>query len=83
MDKIIQAIPLNNYEVDIITSSGIRGVFDVKPYIKGEYFEELLDVDYFNMVRPFNRCIMWPNEQDFSSDTIIYNIQKNLDTLKK
>ena len=48
MDKIIQATPLDNYEIDIITSSGIHGVFDVKPYIKGEYFEELLDVDFVN-----------------------------------
>lgn len=75
MDKIIQATPLDNYEIDIITSSGIHGVFDVKPYIKGEYFEELLDVDYFKLVRPFNYCITWPNEQDFSSDTIIHKMR--------
>jgi len=28
-------------------------------------------------VRPAHRGIMWPNEQDFSSDTIIWDIRKS------
>ena len=75
MDKIIKAVPLDNYKIDITTSSGISGVFDVKPYLKGSAFKELSNEVYFRLVRPAHHGIIWPNEQDFSSDTIIWDIQ--------
>lgn len=77
MDTIIKAIPLDDYKIEILTSSGIEGVFDVKPYLKGSAFKELQDVSYFRMVRPARHGIMWPHEQDLSSDTIIWDIQKS------
>ena len=75
MDKIIKAVPLEDYKIDILTSSGVSGVFNVKPYLDGGIFRELQDKSYFSMVRPAHHGIMWPNEQDFSSDTIIFDIQ--------
>ena len=75
MDKIIKAGPLEDYKIDILTSSGVSGVFNVKPYLDGGIFRELQDKSYFSMVRPAHHGIMWPNEQDFSSDTIIFDIQ--------
>jgi hypothetical protein len=75
MDTIIKATPLENFKIDVLTSSGISGVFDVKPYLGGSVFKELADESYFRLVRPAHHGIMWPNEQDFSSDTIIYDIQ--------
>ncbi len=74
MDKIIKAIPLDNFLVDIVTSSGVSGIFDVKPYLRGSAFKELEDESYFRLVRPAHHGIMWPHEQDFSSDTIIWDI---------
>ena len=76
MDKILQAIPLDDYKVEVLTSSGIAGIFDVKPYLGGSAFKALADESYFRMVRPAHRGIAWPHEQDFSADTIIYDIQK-------
>lgn len=75
MDKIIEAQPLDNYTIQILTSSGISGLFDVKPYLKGSAFKQLEDISYFKLVRPAHHGISWPNEQDFSSDTIIWDIQ--------
>lgn len=75
MDKIIKAVPLDDYLIEVLTNSGVSGVFDVKPYLNGGIFKELKNKDYFSMVRPAHHGIMWPNEQDFSSDTIIYDIQ--------
>lgn len=77
MDKIIKAVPLDDYRIDVLTSSGVSGIFDVKPYLSGGIFKELLDKTYFSTVRPAHHGIMWPNEQDFSSDTIIYDIQNS------
>jgi hypothetical protein len=75
MEKILKAIPLDDYRLDILTSSGIAGIFDVKPYMGRGVFKELADKDYFSKVRPLRYGIAWPNEQDLSSDTIIYDIQ--------
>ncbi len=82
MEKIIKATPLDEYKIDITTSSGIKGIFDVRPYLKGSAFEELKNEAYFSLVRPAHHGIMWPNEQDFSSDTIIYDILNSADPLK-
>ncbi len=76
MDTIIKANPIDDYKIEILTSSGLEGVFDVKPYLKGSAFKELENISYFRRVRPAHRGIMWPNEQDFSSDTIIWDIRK-------
>jgi len=75
MDKIIKAIPLDDYRIEITTSSGFSGIFDVKPYMSGSAFKELTDESYFSQVCPAHHGIRWPNEQDFSSDTIIWDIQ--------
>ena len=75
MDKIIKAIPLENYKIEVLTSSGISGIFDVSPNLKGSAFKELMDKSYFRLVRLAHHGIAWPHEQDFSSDTIIYDIQ--------
>lgn len=75
MDTIIKAIPLDDYKIEVLTSSGVSGVFDVKPYLKGSAFKELENKTYFRLVRPAHHGIRWPNEQDFSSDTIVHDIQ--------
>lgn len=75
MDKIIKAVPLDNFLIDIVTSSGVSGIFDVKPYLRGSAFKELEDESYFRLVRPAHHGIMWPHEQNFSSDTIVWDIE--------
>jgi hypothetical protein len=77
MEKIIKAIPLNDYRIEILTSSGLTGIFDVKPYLRGGAFKELINESYFRLVRPAHHGIMWSNEQDFSSDTIVWDIQNS------
>ena len=77
MDTIVKAIPRDDYTIEIRTSSGIEGVFDVRPYLQGSAFRELEDPSYFRLVRPAHHGIMWPHEQDFSSDTIIWDIQES------
>jgi hypothetical protein len=75
MDKVIKAIPLKDYKIEILTSSGISGIFDVKSYLKGSAFKEPIKESYFCQVKPVHHGIAWPNEQDFSSDAIIWDIQ--------
>jgi len=75
MDTILKAIPLEDFKIHVLTNSGFSGIFDVKPYLHGSAFKEPANQSYFRLVRPAHHSIMWPNEQDFSSNTIIYDIQ--------
>jgi len=77
MDTILKATPLANYRIEILTSSDVAGIFDVKPYMKGPAFRELADESYFRLVRPAHHGIRWPHEQDFSSDTIIADLEES------
>lgn len=52
MDKIIKAVPIGDYRIEIQTSSGISGIFDVKPYLNGSAFKELVNESYFRTVHP-------------------------------
>jgi len=52
MDKIIKAVPIGDYRIEIQTSSGISGIFDVQPYLNGSAFKELVNESYFRMVHP-------------------------------
>ena len=77
MDRILKAVPLDDYRIEILASNGVSGIFDVKPYLGGSAFRELRDKSYFRTVRPIRGGvgIAWPHEQDLSADRIIWDIQ--------
>ena len=53
-----------------------RGVFDVTPYLDRGIFTELKDYSYFKRARIEYGTIVWPNEQDFSPETIELRIEE-------
>jgi Protein of unknown function (DUF2442) len=57
---------------------GREGVFDVAPYLRTDYFNELKSPAYFSQVRLFFRGIGWPNGQDFGPDTIHAELQETI-----
>ena len=77
MEKIVKAIPLADFKIEVLTSSGLAGIFDMKPYLKGSAFKQLLNENYFKLVKPLHLGISWPDEQDISSDTVIADIKNN------
>lgn len=77
MDTILKAIARDDFTIEVVTSSGISGIFNMKPYLKGSAFKELTNTSYFKQLRPAHHGIMWPNEQDISSDTIIHDLQNS------
>ena len=52
---------MDNYKIQIESSSGVTGIFDVKPCLKGGAFKALEDKCYFSQVRPAHYGIAWPN----------------------
>ena len=68
--KVIQVNVLDDFELLLEFENGERKVFDVKPYIHGDFMSELADKRYFSMVRPKDLSIAWPNGQDLCPDVL-------------
>ncbi len=67
---------LSDYRIRVTLSNGMTGIFDVKPYLDKGVFKELKDYEYFRRARIEFGTITWPNEQDFSPETIEIRMQK-------
>ncbi len=61
---------LSDYKIKVTLSTGKTGIFNVTPYLDKGIFTELKDYNYFKRARIDFGTIVWPNEQDFSPETI-------------
>lgn len=64
--KVVDVKAIENYTVIVTFETGEVKVFDVTPYIKGNWFGELKDLKIFNTVRPCGNTIEWINGQDIA-----------------
>jgi hypothetical protein len=78
MVKVISVEPLGDYRLRIQLSDGRRGIFDVSPYTDKGVFHELKEPNYFRRVKVAFGGVIWPNEQDFSAETIEYELKEEL-----
>jgi len=67
---------LTDYKIMLTLSNGERGIFDVKPYLDRGVFKELKDYNYFKQAKIAFGVLAWPNEQDFSPETIEIKMEK-------
>ena len=68
--SVTQVEPIENYQLQLRFENGETKLFDVTPYLDKGIFTELKNQDYFKKVRIAFGSIEWPNEQDFSKDTL-------------
>ncbi|MCI6691258.1 MAG: DUF2442 domain-containing protein [Clostridium sp.] len=73
--KIINVIPTKDYKLILTYASGEKKEFNVKPYISGDWYSELLSIDYFLSVKLISDGIgiEWPNGQDISPHELYEN----------
>ena len=64
------AEPLADYKLRIQFVNDELKEFDVTPFLEKGIFSELKDESYFKQVRVAFGSVEWPNEQDFSKDTL-------------
>lgn len=71
MNPAVESVKaLAEHKLEVLFKNGERKVFDVSPYLDKGIFSELKDETYFKRVRVAFGSIEWPNEQDFSKDTL-------------
>jgi len=76
MVKVSDVEAKDDYVLLVKLSNGKKGLFDVKPYLDKGIFTELKDKSLFKAVRPAFGGIVWPHLQDFSADTIEYEMKQ-------
>ena len=67
-----EVIPLDNYLLKLMFDDGETRLFDVKPYIQGSWYKELLDPAYFRSVKTNGYSVEWVNGQDLCPDELYY-----------
>ncbi|MCY7407287.1 MAG: DUF2442 domain-containing protein [Alkalinema sp. CAN_BIN05] len=68
--KVLQVEPLDHYQLRLFFDNNEVRIFDVMPYLDKGIFTELKSVQYFQSVKSVFGGVQWPNEQDFSRDTL-------------
>jgi hypothetical protein len=68
--SVKSVLPLPQHRLQIEFENGEQKLFDVTPYLEKGIFTELKDEAYFKSVKVGFSSIEWPNEQDFSKDTL-------------
>lgn len=69
----INVIPLKDYKLKVFFDNNEIRIFDVKPYIRGNWYSELSDPVYFQSVRTNGYNIEWANGQDICPDELYYD----------
>mgnify|MGYP000458414999 CR=1 FL=1 len=63
-------LPLPDYKLQIHFKNGEKKLFDVTPFLDKGIFKELKEQSYFKSVKLDFSSVEWPNEQDFSKDSL-------------
>jgi len=76
---IIKDVKANSdYTLQITSTTGVVGIFDVKPYLNLEAFAELKNSDSFKKVINGEYFIEWQCGADLSADSIEAKLLKTL-----
>ena len=65
-----EVFPQKDYLLRIVFDNGEVRVFDVKPYIQGEWYGRLADEAYFRAAKPDGFTVVWPDGQDLCPDEL-------------
>ncbi len=58
------------YQILIVFDNGEKKIFDVEPYIKGEWYGQLRSFEYFKRVTTDGYTVVWPDGQDICPDEL-------------
>lgn len=71
--KVADVKPLANYKLFLIFDTSEKRIFDVTPYIKGNWYGKLEDVSYFNTVHICGDTVEWAGGQDLAPHELYDN----------
>ena len=66
-------VPMKDYMLRVSFDNGETKDFDVKPYIRGNWYGELANPAYFKSVFANGYTVEWADGQDICPDELYYN----------
>ncbi len=66
----VSVTPNDDYIISVKFDNGEEKKFDVKPYIKGDWYGRLRDTAYFKAVKTDGYTVTWPDGQDICPDEL-------------
>lgn len=78
--NVISVKPLPDYKLLVEYATGELKIFDVKPYIKGEWYGELINEEIFNTVHPCGTTVEWEDGQDIAPHEL-YELSVSADSV--
>ena len=64
--NVTKVTPMSDYRLLVEYETGEQRIFDVKPYISGEWYGELKDEKVFCSVKPCGSTVEWEDGQDIA-----------------
>ena len=64
--KVLSVNAIEDYNLIITYDNGEKKLFDVKPYILGDWFGQLKDINIFKTVKPCGDTVEWSDGQDIA-----------------
>lgn len=71
--KVTSVKPMQDYKLFLEFETGEKKIFDVEPYISGDWFGKLRDLSVFNTVHVSNYTVEWSGGQDISPHELYDN----------
>ena len=76
--RVTAVKPIHDYRLFLEFATGECKIFDVKPYIGGDWFGKLKDEKYFSTVHILRNTVAWEGGQDIAPHEL-YDDSKPLD----
>lgn len=64
--KVVEVKPLDDYRLFLAFDTGEKRIFDVKPYISGDWYGKLTDPVIFSTVHIEGNTVAWAEGQDIA-----------------
>ncbi len=68
--RAVAVQPTDDYCLLVTFDNDERRLFDVKPYLRGEWFSQLRQPEVFRAVRVAGLSVEWPDGQDICPDCL-------------
>lgn len=70
LPTVVRAEYRGKYRIHLTFNDGVEKTVDFKPWLRGEIFEPLKDLDYFQRFFVDGWTVCWPNGADIAPETL-------------
>jgi hypothetical protein len=77
LPSVVRAEYREAYRIHLTFDDRTEGVVDFEPWLEGEVFEPLKDVEYFKRFFMDGGTVSWPNGADIAPETLYDQVKSN------